>query len=300
MKKIFYIFLIFTISIVPTAYCDELYVNPCGKAIGVKLYTQGQLVVDVATITDINGNECRLDDFCKGDIILSANGIKTNNSETLKDIINKSDNNITICIQRKNTTRELVVSPIITDNGPTLGLWLRDSSAGIGTMTYYNPKNNTFGALGHGICDIDTATLLPMSYGSIINANVLGTTKSSYGNIGEIECNFEHTNIGSLSYNSDYGIFGKIENYTPQFPAMKVAKPDEIKLGKAVLIADIDGISLKEYEIEIKKISKDDKNGRNMIVSAGLGEHTIPLRIHNPRELIMITLKSTHTCEKTE
>ena len=266
LKRFFLLFFSFYLFLTPSVYCSDLYLCPSGKAIGVKLHTDGLIVVDVCTITDENGIKCRINEFNKGDIILKVNNKKTENTESLKSIICKNTDTIDFTIKRHGKFKKITAKPIITDYGPSLGLWLRDSSAGIGTLTFIEPQSNTFGALGHGICDIDTSMLIPINCGSIINTNVTDVAKSSVGKIGELKCDFINTNIGKLKSNTNYGIFGDYEGESVALQKMKVASPEEITEGNATILTEIERNGIKQYDIEIKKINNNATNGRDMII----------------------------------
>ncbi len=266
LKRFFLLFLSLYSLLLPTAYCADLYVNPGGKAIGVKMHTKGLIVVDVCTIEDINKTKCRLDDFNIGDIILNANGKEIENTDSLKSIINKSSDNISFTIKRHGEIENILVSPIQTERGASLGLWLRDSTAGVGTLTYYDPTSNKFGALGHGICDIDTNTLMPIQSGSIIDCNVTNVIKSKNGNIGELECDFSNTDLGSLTHNTSFGIFGVSDNVLSDSSALKVASRDEVHEGHATILVELDDDGIKEYSINIKNINSSKENGKDIVL----------------------------------
>ena len=244
------------------AYCANMYLQPCGQAIGVKMYTNGLIVVDVCSVTTLDGHQKYCKEVIKGDIILSADGKKLSSASDLRNIISKSPKNINLKLKRNDKVIDVCSEIMITDNGPTLGLWLRDSTAGIGTLTYYNPDNGDFGALGHGICDVDTAALMPALRGSIID--VTNVIKSNRGIIGELECGFTSNNIGEIDSNTHSGLFGKGEINTNKL--MEVASKDEITEGSATILCEVDKSGTREFDIQIKKIDKDNKNGRDMIV----------------------------------
>ncbi len=266
LKRFFLLFFSFYLLLSPNVYCSDLYVMPGGKAIGVKMHTDGLIVVDVCKIEDINGIKCYLDQFNVGDIIVSADEEKIENTDSLKNIINKSSNNINFTIKRQGNLKNISVNPIITKNGPTLGLWLRDSTAGVGTLTYYEPNSKTFGALGHGICDVDTSVIMPINSGSIIDCSVTSIIKSSSNSIGELECDFNHQPIGKLTSNTSFGIFGEAKNTLCDSEKLRVASADEVYEGNATILVELDKSGIKEYNIKIKKIDKHDTNGKNMVL----------------------------------
>ena len=230
------------------------------------MYTDGLMVIDVCAVTDINEHQKYCKGIIKGDIILSADNKKLTNVSDLKTIISASGKNINLKVRRNEKILEISAEPIITSSGPTFGLWLRDSTAGIGTMTFYNPETKEFGALGHGICDIDTHSLMPVFSGSITDCELLGVIKSSRGNIGELECSFNSKNIGTITANTNYGISGKHEQYSSNTPKMEVASSDEVTTGKATILSEVDSGGVKEYELNIRKVDRKSDNGRDMVI----------------------------------
>ena len=164
-------------------------------------------------------------------------------------------NEITVEIDRNGKTEDKTVLPIKNTVGVyLLGAWVRDSCAGIGTMTYYDDSNNYFAALGHGICDCDTAALLPLKSGEAVRAEISGIEKSVCGKAGSFCGYFTDVKFGNLSVNSPLGIFGDLtsENYKRNKKYL-IANDDEVKTGKAVMVTTPVGDTPQEYEIEIKE-----------------------------------------------
>lgn len=246
------------------AYCANMYLQPCGQAIGVKMYTDGLIVVDVCSVTTRDGHQKYCKEVIKGDIILSADGKKLSSASDLKNIISKSPKNINLKLKRNGKVIDVCSEVMVANSGPTLGLWLRDSTAGIGTMTYYNPDTGDFGALGHGICDVDTSALMPALKGSIIDCDVTNVIKSNRGVIGELECSFSNNKLGDISLNSHSGLFGK--GQVNANTLMEVASADEITEGNATILCEVDSSGTREFNVQIKKIDKNNKNGRDMII----------------------------------
>ena len=149
-----------------------------------------------------------------------------------------------------------------------LGAWVRDSCAGIGTMTYYDDSNNYFAALGHGICDCDTAALLPLKSGEAVRAEISGIEKSVCGKAGSFCGYFTDVKFGNLSVNSPLGIFGDLtsENYKRNKKYL-IANDDEVKTGKAVMVTTPVGDTPQEYDIEIKRIcNRDMTSNENFVI----------------------------------
>ena len=173
------------------------------------------------------------------DIIKKVNNTKISTNEELKSEIEKSNGNeITVEIDRNGKTENKTVLPIKNTVGVyLLGAWVRDSCAGIGTMTYYDDSHNYFAALGHGICDCDTAALLPLKSGEAVRAEISGIEKSVCGKAGSFCGYFTDVKFGNLSVNSPLGIFGDLtsENYKRNKKYL-IANDDEVKTGKAVMV----------------------------------------------------------------
>jgi stage IV sporulation protein B len=152
-----------------------------------------------------------------------------------------------------------------------IGLWVRDSTAGIGTLTFYDPKTSAFGALGHGITDIDTGLLMPVDSGEIIESSILGIKVGKSGVPGELKGVFiEDMRLGTIENNSEFGIYGKLSDNAANKITGKlypIGLRSEIKEGPAVILSNIDGKSIAEFEIEIQKVSRQNINGsKGMII----------------------------------
>lgn len=149
--------------------------------------------------------------------------------------------------------------------------WIRDSMAGIGTMTYYDPETGAFGALGHGITDVDTAQLMPFSSGSILPSTVKAVKKGASGEAGELRGDFDlTTDLGTLSANTAAGIFGTVENddFTEQLnQALPVAEASEVRTGPAVILSNVEGDVVEEYDVEILQIVEGSSDGRDLVIS---------------------------------
>lgn len=142
--------------------------------------------------------------------------------------------------------------------------------AGIGTMTFYDPKSGAFGALGHGVTDVDTGKLLPLDHGSIMNASVKTVKKGERGAPGELKGEFDFTrDCGALYANTDCGIFGRLSPQDAETLGGKsypIAKKDEIRPGQATILAAVSGNETKEYTIEIEKVYPASDTARNLLL----------------------------------
>lgn len=247
-----------------TAYAQEVIVS--GECVGVKLYTNGLIITDTSTVTEKDGTELNLAlgyDIKKGDIITKINGMQAVSNEMFSDILFNSAGEITITISRDNKERDITLLPADTENGPRLGLWLRDSTAGLGTITYYT--DNKFAALGHGICDVDTGCIMPVGKGVIQGCSDTVITKGQNGSPGAIIGSINGAKLGDITLNTDHGLFGTIKNI-PQGKKAETADKSEIRTGKAAILANVDGSGVKEYNIKIQRISPSPSHTKDMVI----------------------------------
>lgn len=243
-------------------------VIPVGNIAGVKLYTSGVLVVGMS---EIEGNDSKKykpyenTGIKEGDTIIKIDDKQISTTEDLIKTVNMSNGqDIKVKFIHQEETKECSMTPVKTNKSEyKLGLWVRDSAAGVGTVTFYEPASKTFGALGHGITDIDTNELINISSGEFITTRILNITKGEVGEPGKIQGTVENQqNIGTISKNSRFGIYGKVNNLASlnidKSKEVEVALRDEIKTGKATILCSLDNQTPKEYEIEIEKIYKEN------------------------------------------
>lgn len=254
----------------------EIEVYPGGISIGVKINNKGALVVgysDISTHDGLSESPGKMAGIELGDIIEEVNG---ENIETCSDLISKvktcRNDEMTVKILRGNSEITKKVSLIKEDNEYKIGLWVRDSTAGIGTLTFYDKDSKTFGALGHPITDGDTNVSFNIKSGTLLKSSVLSIKKGERGNPGEIKGLFinENESIGSIEKNTNSGIYGNgsSELINPNFgDAMTVAYRDEIKEGHAQIITTVEDGGAKAYDIEILKLLPQDEPGsKSMII----------------------------------
>ena len=243
-------------------------VIPIGSVAGVKLYTSGVLVVGMSEIEGIDNKTYKPYEntgIKEGDRITKIDETYITSTNELIDSVNESKGeSIKVTYMHGEEIKECSIEPIQTSsNEYKLGLWVRDSAAGVGTVTFYEPSTKTFGALGHGITDIDTGELINIASGEFITTRILNITKGESGNPGKIQGTIENQkNIGKININSRFGIYGKVENLSSlkvdTSREMEVATREEIQLGKAIILCSLDNQTTQEYEIEIEKIYKDN------------------------------------------
>lgn len=204
----------------------------------------------------------------EGDSIISVNQNTISTTDELVETINKSGGKqVKIKYIHEKETKECSITPVKTGESEyKLGLWVRDSAAGVGTVTFYEPSSKNFGALGHGITDIDTEELINIASGEFVTTKILNIQKGENGNPGKIQGTVENQkNIGTISKNTKYGIYGTVKNLSSlnidASREMEVALRKEIKVGKATILCSLENQKVEEYEIEIEKI--DEQNSYN-------------------------------------
>lgn len=249
---------------------------PGGNAIGVRLNTKGVLVVAITDVIDIHGQRkspAKDAGLKIGDSIIEINGIKVQDAEHVVTLLNEvKDNNVKIVVQRNKTEFTTDAKPIqsIQDNCYRLGIWVRDKTSGIGTLTYYDNEMYEFGALGHGIVDTDTGGLISVEKGKIMNAKISKVEQGKKGAPGEIKGVFYETNnvLGDIFKNSSFGIFGKIknENLNTTNKPIPIGFKDEVKEGKAYILTTIEDNRVEKFEIEIVKVQPQLKADQKSMV----------------------------------
>lgn len=259
-------------------------VIPIGTVAGVKLYTSGILVVGMSEIQGIDNKKHKPYEnsgISEGDTIVSINNKKLSSTQDLIETVNKSKGeDLSIEYIHDKNAKTCSITPIKTNNDEyKLGLWVRDSAAGVGTVSFYEPSSKTFGALGHGITDIDTEELINIESGEFITTRILNITKGESGNPGRIQGTIENqSNIGSIYKNTKFGIYGFVEDpsqlnidYSKE---MEVALREEIKEGPASILCSLNGGKPKEYKIQIEKIylenSYDNKSMKIKVIDEDL------------------------------
>lgn len=261
---------------VKVSVSDELMVIPGGQSIGVTLYTKGALVVGITGVELDNGeirNPAREAGMLPGDIILAINGKEIDNAYNLREIVNQVQGMLSIKVERNGRILDLNMLPVQdpSDGKMRLGLWVRDSTAGVGTLTFILPDERKFGGLGHAICDLDTGNILSVKEGEIYFSEVIQVNKGENGVPGEIQGYFSSSsgNMGAIEKNTDYGIYGNIykdvdlNKFSSPIP---VANRSEIKLGNAKILATIDNEGVKSFDCEIIKINTQDEPGQKGLV----------------------------------
>lgn len=243
---------------------------PGGNTIGVRLNTKGVLVVAITDVIDVDGNRlspAKEAGLKIGDSIIKINDKKINSAEEVVEMLNDiKEEEITLTILRNKSEFETITTPIkcLQDNSYRLGIWVRDKTTGIGTLTYLNEENNDFGALGHGIIDADTGSLLSVKDGLVIDARVSDIELGKRGTPGEIKGVFYKSDevLGKIKLNNEFGIYGKIEDafvINNKNKSIPIGFKDEVEEGKAHILTTLDNNKIEEFEIEITKTNNQNK-----------------------------------------
>ncbi len=247
-------------------------VYPGGMAFGVKFFTEGVLVVGLNDIIGYSGTFCpaREAGIRKGDTVLSINGSAVTGANDLRDRVAASGGNpLLMEIKREGKTFTTTLYPALCEetNSYLAGLWVRDSTAGIGTVTYVNADDLSFGGLGHGICDSDTGALMPLGKAVVVDVDINGVRRGEKGAPGELKGSFGKVKRGSIDLNTETGVYGSLSELPESLKApMPVGLSHELKEGKAFIYTTLDGNRPEKYEIEIEKIYKNSGSTKNMMI----------------------------------
>lgn len=253
---------------------QNIQVIPCGITIGVKINTNGIIVLGTGKIKTTNGEINPPENLKSGDLILKANGKILANKEELINCIETSSK-INLQIKRNNKISDVNITPVKSNDGKNkIGVWVRDSTQGVGTMTYYNPATNKFGALGHGITDIDTQQLMSVKYGDILKTDVISIIKGECGNPGEILGDIRNDEkLGTIKLNNEYGIYGNIYlNKLNNIPSekMQIQLKNNIHEGPATIRSNIENGTIKNYDAYIETVNRftsDDSKGMTIRIT---------------------------------
>lgn len=248
-------------------------VIPLGKAVGIKLFSDGVLVVGLSPVeteegASYPGRDCGLK---TGDVITHINGGEVDTIEEVQALVAQSEDE-PLTIQAVRGQRQLQLTAAAVENSKgvyQLGVWLRDSMAGIGTMTFYDPDSGVFGALGHGINDVDTSLLMPLESGSIMPASVSEVKRGASGAPGELHGQFDLTrDLGTLYANTNLGIFGQMPRETVGngVEPVEVAARDQVKTGPATILSNIRGDEVEQFSVEIVRLYPSEDGTRSMMV----------------------------------
>lgn len=246
---------------------------PGGNPFGIKLLMEGVMVVGMGEVECRDGRICPATEagIKQGDVIISVDGKKVNSNNDLQKIISESGGSpVDVQINRDGREITFELTPVFSEYSRTyqVGMWVRDSTAGIGTMTFYEPSSGAFGGLGHPICDIDTGSVIPISSGEIVDVKINNVKKGYEGVPGELQGSFISGDaIGILNKNNKYGVFGSLLIKPDTSKAIPMGLKQDVRVGEATILTTVDGTIPKEYSISIEKIDyRNNDTAKNMVI----------------------------------
>ncbi|MFC2948220.1 SpoIVB peptidase [Virgibacillus sediminis] len=262
-SELFYEVAGFPVKKVNVSVLEDVEVIPGGQSIGVQLNTLGVLVVGHHLVNGPNGTASPGEeaDIKVGDMIVEINGEPIKSMEEVKPLVEeagKNQENLKVTLKRGDETIDTTLEPVLDkkENDYKIGVYIRDSAAGIGTMTFYDPKSHNYGALGHVISDMDTQKPIEINDGTIVRSSVTSIEKGNNGTPGEKQAKFslKENRIGTITKNSPFGIFGElnnpIENGNYDEP-MPVALSHEVEEGPAKILTVLEGEKVEEFDVEV-------------------------------------------------
>jgi len=236
---------------------------PVGSAVGIRLESDGLVVVGF----DGTQSAARDAGIKKGDIIKSAGGKPVQGSAAFKEMV-AAGGPLELTLLRDGKPVTLTVEPAREGAERRLGLLLRDSMAGIGTVTFYDPERDLYGALGHGVNDLQSMVLLPLASGEILPASVVEVQRGESGAPGILKGAFDAAStLGTVESNTEHGIFGRGAAALGLREAVPVAARGEVHTGKAVILSNVEGRAVEEFEVEITKLFPVEQSGRNLLLT---------------------------------
>ena len=246
---------------VDVQFVDREMVIPCGYPFGIKMFTEGVVVVGLTDVEE-NGifrNPAQEAGIRVGDVLTELDGQTVSLNEDVAAIIASSGGReISYTLKRKDQTLTGTLQPIRADSGEyKAGIWVRDSSAGIGTMTYYDPSTMIFAGLGHAVCDVDTGETLPLGKGEIVDVTITSVEKGISGQPGSLQGSFEGSRLaGFMAVNSETGVYGQLTSLpVSTLKPVPIAMKQEVREGAAQIYTTISGCTPQCYDIVIESVN---------------------------------------------
>ena len=269
MKKcVLSIAIVFCMSMALPVSAYAVQLIPVGSAVGIEVDVDGVLVDEVSEVTTDSGvmYPAKKAGVKVGDVITAVNGTEVDEISDFAECSKNFDGApVALTILRQGKMLQCKVTPVLSVEGTyQVGLWLRDKVAGIGTVTYYNPKTGEYGALGHGINDPESGTLIPITDGKTYDAAIVDVVQGKSGDPGELTGTFDtHTEFGTVEDNTVYGIFGRCGGSSVgQGKVMETADIGEAVVGEAEILSTVNGCEPRAYSIRIDKIQRRDGEER--------------------------------------
>ena len=241
---------------------------PMGRTTGIKLYSEGAMIVSFAD----GASPARDAGLKTGDVIVAVNEKDVHSNAELQEALKGlAGSQVAVTVSRDGMERRFRLVPLCGahEGEARIGAWVRDSMAGIGTITFVDPQSGTFGALGHGICDLDTGELMPFDSGSTMRSTVSSVTRGKAGEPGTLNGQYDlESDSGVIVKNTEGGIFGRLTDCTlyQNCDAVELAQSGQVKTGKATILSNVSGDRVEQYDAEILKIYNGDNGLRDMMI----------------------------------
>ena len=256
---------------------ETVYVMPGGCSVGVSMYTKGVLIVGLGSIDTAEGrvSPAAAAGLRAGDVLISIDGVEVEGAAHMAELCGAHEGSaLTATVLRGGETLTFSVTPAVdlTDGVRRIGMWVRESTAGIGTLSFYVMSSLRYGALGHAVTDADTGERLLVKSGEIIRASIIGVALGEQGAPGEIRGTFNvlSKRLGNIEDNTVYGVFGTLYEPLPNplYPeGVQLAYPDELEEGPAQILTSVDAEGVKAYDCEIIKLyAQDAADTKGMVI----------------------------------
>lgn len=241
-----------------------------GQSIGVEMNVDGVQILGFSEVRNMEGQKCCPARECglqEGDVIRSVNGEEIASAARLVDLVS-SGAVMDLSYERDGQTHSVTVTPVQSseDGQYRLGLWARDGTTGIGTLTFVVPSQKKFGALGHSITDADTNQPVAVGSGAIYLSRITAVTKGAKGAAGELRGSFSPSPVGQIVQNTDFGIFGTYTGAADASKTVPIASRNEIQTGPAQIYCCVEGTEVRAYDIEIERVDLNSYNNKSMII----------------------------------
>ena len=255
--------LMILISVVPFGASAADALVPVGQVVGLHIGDGGAVI---AGFDDVIGTGARNAGLQIGDRLVNINGKTISNASDITKILETTEGQVQVRYVREGKIKSTMLLPVITDDGPRLGVYLKQGVSGVGTITWYDPDTGCYGALGHGVNTGD-GKLVPVGDGKLYRAAVLSVVKGKAGAPGQLLGTLrDKTPIGTVEKNVEQGIFGKV-SVGWQREKIPIAQQNEVHIGSARILSNVSGEEVQEYSVEILKIYPSSKEGgRNMLI----------------------------------
>lgn len=258
------LFGVFPIKSVSEQLVEAPLLSPGGEAFGIKLISDGVMVVDLQK-GSCAAEKCGIK---QGDVIISIDGEEVGtNREVAQAIRDAGGETVPVVVRRDGEEMTIKLTPELTSGSYRAGMWVRDSSAGIGTLTFFQPETGIFGGLGHPVCDPDTGDAVPIKEGKAAPVTIHGLNKSENGAPGALLGSFAGgPSLGDIYENSGCGVFGVMERPLTDKPLIPLGFRQDVRCGEAYIYASLDGSAPKKYSIFIEEVDLNSSDRKDLVI----------------------------------